>query len=127
MKAIVWLAPFALVGCSVQSAEVKQCEDYLLAKLKAPATYKQVEASSIGIPFDKPKEWSVIIKYDAANTYGTPIRESQICIFPVKDGRPVTGGYINFDDRFAGEASKAADEAEAAAEAAYNEIHGSNR
>lgn len=95
---ILWLPFLALGSCSsVEPAEIKQCEDYLVAKLKAPATYKRIEASSFVDSDHKPPRQTVIIQYDAVNSYNAPIRDMQVCQFAVAKGRPDTGNYIDFD------------------------------
>ncbi len=99
MRALVTLLPLSVLwSCSsLDAPEIKQCEEYLLAKLKAPATYKRVEASSFAYPDYRPERRTVIIKYDAANSYNAPIRDTQICQFPSVKGQPDTSNYIDFD------------------------------
>lgn len=120
MRGIVALVllPIAATACS-DRPEIAQCEAFILKKLKAPSTYKRITATGIGIPYESPKEYSVSIEYDAANAYGVPVRGTQICTYPLKDGRADTSAYIDFDRRFEDAARKAADEAERAAVEAF--------
>ncbi len=90
------LAASALIfiaGCSAEKPEVEDCERYLMPKLKAPATYKRVEGKS----YVDGKVAKVFITYDAANSYGTPIRGIQMCQYPIVNGSPDTGNYIDHD------------------------------
>jgi len=107
------LAVLALTGCSkqVERPEILDCEQYLLGKLRFPSTYQRVSIQSVRI--EKPNYQSVGIEYDAANAYGTPIRGEQICVYPVKNGNPITNIYIDHDneleDALAGKGKFAAD------------------
>ena len=86
----------ALSGCD--KPEIKQCEEYIIAKLRAPSTDKRIEASGIRSPWDKPQRYMVQIEYDAANAYGTPIRSVQFCAFSLKGLGPDTSKYYDFDN-----------------------------
>jgi hypothetical protein len=101
MKAIWGLAALGmLTGChslNPDPPEIAQCEKYILAKLKAPGTYKRNEASSLGIPFQKPTYWMVGIDYSSADTGSAPAPGGQVCTFPLANGRPDTSKYIDFD------------------------------
>ncbi len=82
-----------LAGCSsFEGAEVKRCEDQLVAKLKAPASYKRVSMHVTDINPDNPgdlrnptQRW-VTIEYDAVNSFNAPLRGTEICRFPLKNG-----------------------------------------
>jgi hypothetical protein len=50
------------------------CEQIITAGLKAPATYRRVDVLGTG--------GDILIKFDAANSYGTPIRGVGHCIVP---------------------------------------------
>jgi hypothetical protein len=84
----------ALPGCSaIEAEEVKRCEAQLLAKLKAPSSYKRVSARSTDInPADPTnlknltERW-VTIEYDAVNSYNAPLRDSEICKYPLRGGQ----------------------------------------
>lgn len=118
MKVLLPIALITLSGCSTfDPPEVAACEKYLVAKLKAPSTYKRINASSVGVPYAKPTEWDVDIEYDAANAFNTPIRDHQLCQFPLSNGRPDTSKYIDFD---AALMSRAADMVDNSFEAAVN-------
>ncbi|KQM37935.1 hypothetical protein ASE59_11585 [Sphingomonas sp. Leaf10] len=98
-----------LASCaSPQQAEppaIAQCREYLLKKLKAPSTYKQIQADQVKMDDGK---WSVVIQYDAANAYGTPIRDNQVCRYPDLNDQPDTRKYIDFDEDLVADAMKAA-------------------
>lgn len=84
-----------------------------MSKLKAPSTYKEVEANEytkelsfadtqkkylpkylgpkaaqafLNLRGKKLQERTVFINYDAANAYGTPIREIEACYFILENG-----------------------------------------
>lgn len=67
-------------------ANVRYCEFALLETLKAPATYKRVSAATAGAGRD------VTLRFDAANSYGTPLRGSATCAFAGGDGAPAMTG-----------------------------------
>lgn len=108
-RAAIILTLLVVGGCSQPKAAepiaITQCRDYLLKKLKAPSTYKQIQADQIKMDDGK---WSIIIQYDAANAYGTPIRDNQVCRYPDRGGQPDTGRYIDFDDDLIADAVKSA-------------------
>ncbi len=105
------LAVYGLAGCG-DRPEISQCEQYVLGKLKAPSTYKRIAASGMGVPYPKPKQYTVTVEYDAANSFGVPIRETQVCVFPLSGDRPDTSKYIDFDGVFRRSAQDAANEIE---------------
>ena len=111
------LLAIALSGC-FERQEIQQCESYAIAKLKAPSTYKRIDASGAPTPQDRPTEYTVTVSYDAANLYGVPIRETQVCVFPLKNGEPDTSKHIDFDARFESAAKAAVEKIEREAEAA---------
>lgn len=95
MKAILMLA--ALASCSPTPvsdlAEVVSCEEYLLAKMDTPSTYKRINSFSYR---DGGKQ-RVSLEYDAQNLHGALVRQRQFCEFPIKDRRPDTSGFIDHD------------------------------
>lgn len=109
------------------------CEKHILSKLRSPSTYRQVSTTAIELPFEKPTNYHLTIEYDAANAFGTPVRDRQICIFALKNGKPDTSKYYDFDNDLGGgdreleqavsDAENAADAADAAANAALKERH----
>lgn len=119
MRAI-WLVPiFLLTGCD--KPEVKNCEDHILSKLRSPSTYKRIEYSGTDVPYPKADRHHVRIVYDAANAYGTPVRDTQICVFGLKDGKPDTSRHYDFDSDLMGKgytSNEVEQEANAALEAA---------
>lgn len=124
MRKLILPSALALAGCGAfDPPEVTDCERHIISKLRSPSTYKRIDASGIGIPFDKPLKYSVTIEYDAANAYGTPVRERQLCVFAVKNGRPDTSLYYDFDHDFEGRGKtgdQISEEANAALSAAIN-------
>lgn len=94
-KAIALLSAMLLFGCS--SPAINQCEQYLLSNIKAPSSYKRVASSGTAVPFENPKYYFLKIDYDALNSYGVAVRETQFCVFPFKDGGPDTSKPVNFD------------------------------
>lgn len=64
-----------------ESQQLIDCEQSLLSELKAPSTYKRIEANQVTIRNHEPPYHSVRISYDAANAYGTPIRDDRICAY----------------------------------------------
>ena len=92
------VAAAAVSGCSlVEPAEWGACRSYLESKLKAPSTLKVIKTSSVDVPYPNPTYKAVSIEYDAANAFGTPIRGTQTCSFPLRDGKPVVSLYIDHD------------------------------
>lgn len=108
------LAIALLPGCDGRE-EVRACEAFVKGQLKAPSTFNQVEANVYTSPIDLltlrrdyyPKQLSdedktalnaargkrlelttVFMKYDADNSFGTPLRDMAACDFLVIDGRP---------------------------------------
>lgn len=83
-----------LAGCgSLDAPEVKRCEEQLLAKLKAPASYKRVKLSVTDINPQNPSDlknlterW-VTIEYDAVNSFNAPLRDTETCRYPLKNGQ----------------------------------------
>lgn len=65
-RAIIVLLPLA--GCRPGLAT---CENAIKAKLKAPATYQRVAQT--------PGEYRYEIDFDAANAFGTPMRDRATC------------------------------------------------
>lgn len=74
----------ALSGCdaliSNEEAAIRVCEGYIIGKLKAPATYKRVEVT-VGMLDKAQSNRDVFISYDAANSFGTPLRSLEHCSF----------------------------------------------
>ena len=110
MRRALLILAFILTGCSEASRypELAACEEYNSKTLKSPATYKRAKAyiSDETMPaeywtererdmFGKSTSFSdlyktfakeggirtVVIEYDAANAYGTPVRGIQACKF----------------------------------------------
>lgn len=122
MRAVWLLGVSVLAGCT--PPEVKNCEGELLTELRSPSTYKRATAQVVEEPRDAPKEIVVYISYDAANIYGTPVREMKVCRYPAKNGKPdfaTKEAQETADlERQAAEAENAANYAEAAANAAMH-------
>lgn len=97
------IAALALAGCG--QPDVDGCEQFIKSGLQAPATYNRVSIQTSDRPSSADEirklggvalgtgEYmhyglrSVAIQYDAANAYGTPIRSSEVCLFPLSDGK----------------------------------------
>lgn len=58
--------------------DVMICEEGVKALLRSPSTYKRIDITRL----NQPKYSLVMISYDAANAYGTPIRDTAHCEFP---------------------------------------------
>ena len=67
---------FILCACESRPGEVQACEALLLPVLKAPSTYKLIDATASKT---KNGETDVFIQYDAANSYNAPIRGIFAC------------------------------------------------
>jgi hypothetical protein len=109
-------APIFLLACQGQATDplVEECRESLTSRLKAPASYKEVEANSYRKPISydemlstlvpailgaaatqavldlkgkKLEEATVFIKYDAVNEYNAPIRKLEMCAFLFVDGK----------------------------------------
>jgi hypothetical protein len=80
----------ALASCD--GAQVQQCEAQLMQKLKAPASYNRVsvETGTISASDGVPAYDSVMIAYDAANSFNAPLRGHELCFF-----RPGTTDRFN--------------------------------
>ncbi|WP_037462616.1 hypothetical protein [Sphingobium herbicidovorans] len=131
MRFAVLAMLWAVGSCSMPENEaVKACEDFILTKLRSPSTYKRIEASGSLVPFDKPETFTAVVEYDAANAYGTPIRDRQVCVFGLKDGKPDTSRYYDFDSDFSGkgkDVDQAVRESNAAADAAMRAADNAER
>lgn len=95
MKMLPLLLLFMFAGCGEDPA-IRQCEDYAVAKLRSPSTYKRAEAYGF-VTDDHVPKYLVFLSFDAANAFGTPVRETQYCTYPLRNGAPDTTGYIDFD------------------------------
>lgn len=113
---LIWLMLFCLLT-ACDDLVVKQCEDHIFKKLRSPSTYKRINIEGTDVPYPNPDRHHLRITYDAANAYGTPVREEQVCVFGLKDGKPDTSKYYDFDGDFTGK-GRPADDAEKTAEAA---------
>jgi len=110
---VVAVLSVSVAGCSKvegwRHPEIAACEDFTLAKLKAPTTYKRIKASTIDeqIPLETWEAFeaerlgkmavefrdltkknqaaggvrSILLEYDAENSFGTPLRGIEICKF----------------------------------------------
>jgi hypothetical protein len=105
MRALALATALTLSACGrVEPSEIAECEKYIQNKLRSPSTYKRIAADSTPMKDRKPQEQWVSIEYDAANAYGTPIRDTQICKYPYRNGRADTSSYIDHDAALRGEA-----------------------
>lgn len=60
-----------------QDIAITVCEAALKARLKAPASYRQIEAAISGN--------KVVLVYDAVNSFNAPLRAVKMCKFNYKD------------------------------------------
>lgn len=117
-KLLLAAALLSLVGCQAAGPKadpsVEDCRQNLMSRLKAPASYKEVEVNSYTKPISyeemlstlvpailgpaaaqavlnlrgkKLEETSVFIRYDAVNEYNAPIRKLEQCEFLLADGK----------------------------------------
>lgn len=63
---------------SAEPDDVVTCEEATKALLKAPSTYKRVDASRLS----QQNGVRLFLRYDAANSFGTPLRGTAVCEFP---------------------------------------------
>jgi hypothetical protein len=90
-----------LSGCRglFTPTEIKQCEKYIVGKLDNPDSYNRIEYASLALPYPTPKYWEVGIDYSFREKSGVIQRGSQLCDFPLRNGRADTSKYIDFDRR----------------------------
>lgn len=70
----------SLAASQEQDIAITVCEAALKARLKAPSSYRQIYATIIGN--------SVILEYDAVNSFNAPLRDKKVCEFNQEnDGR----------------------------------------
>lgn len=82
MRLIV-VGALLLAGCGGPKG-LAECESAIKENLRSPSTYKRV---SVGDEVVLDGERTFEIEYDAANAYGTPIREDAACDFDAETGR----------------------------------------
>lgn len=98
LKALIALG--LLAGCqggSFGAPEVARCEKYIRAKLAKPDSYKRVESASLALPYPKATYWEVGIDYTFVDAANAPAHGSQLCDFPLADGKADISRYIDFD------------------------------
>lgn len=79
--AMVVAAPFALTWY-LNERSIHACEARIMAELKAPSSYRRIKVDGSAV-YD--------IEFDAANSFGTPIRGSAMCI---ADGTTIKAFYL---------------------------------
>lgn len=77
------LAAWLLGGCD--SPQIKDCEAQLLDKLKAPSSYQRIKAEGIALTTAAPPYYLVTIEYDAQNSYGAALRDTERCSYRMTD------------------------------------------
>jgi hypothetical protein len=90
-----------LAGCQGGFAgppEVAQCEKYVRAKLAKPDSFKLLESASLALPYPNATYWEVGMDYGFVSASGAPGHGSQLCDFPLVDGKADTSRYIDFDN-----------------------------
>lgn len=83
---LMFIVLSTLPACSpTKDAAINACEVFIKERLRSPSTYKQVGVDYSGVTFKSQGRdvRMVTIEYDAANAYGTPIRNDQQCLFEV--------------------------------------------
>ena len=92
-----------LLLCSCGARDVQACEDFIRDGLRSPSTYKRMSLVSDDKQLNEeefreltklPRYGTytphqlreVLIEYEAANAYGTPVRGTEICAFVLTDG-----------------------------------------
>jgi hypothetical protein len=91
MRYLILITAIFLSGCNTaEDSAVRACETFIKERLRSPSTYKKISDDGLGPSFksDGRDVKMVVIEYDAANAYGTPIRGTQQCLFEVdKSGK----------------------------------------
>lgn len=78
-------ATLMLAACGgPNDAAIEACETFIQERLRSPSTYKRISTNAF-IAVDRKSGW-VTVEYDAANAFGTPIRDTQICAFDTPEG-----------------------------------------
>jgi len=100
----IWalIAVGLLAGCHrsfSDAPEVARCEKYIRAKLEKPDSYRRIESASLALPYPKATYWEVGIDYsfEFEGASNTPGHGSQLCDYPLVDGKADTSRYIDFD------------------------------
>jgi hypothetical protein len=101
------------------------CEEAMKERLKAPSTYRRISVSETKEPLsfeqyyaarpesdavktvlirgatEKPVKRTILIEYDAANAFGTPLRSRSLCTFEASDSREVPLGkdFVTIDGK----------------------------
>lgn len=117
-------ALISIAGCSIlDDPAIQDCERRLIAKLKAPSTYKRVNSRITDMPGENPPQVWAVIDYDAANVYNTPLRDTEICRYLKKNGGADLSRSLEAieEERWSAEASQAATDAAAEASRAAEE------
>ena len=88
MRGLILFPILFLVGCDGPSSEaIAACEVFVKERLRSPSTYERISADFSGVAFESEGKSVKLVQleYDAANAYGTPIRNSQNCSFEVDE------------------------------------------
>lgn len=75
----LWFGASALIA---DAPEIEACEKYVLGGLRSPSTYERISAESTRV---NDQQW-VSLVFDAANAYGAPVRDTEICKFRLEKG-----------------------------------------
>lgn len=142
MRYLALMIAIFLGGCiTSEDSAVRACETFIKERLRSPSTYKKVSDDGLGPSFKIDGRYvkMIVIEYDAANAYGTPMRGNQQCLFEVdKNGKFLDEDLehaakmasigadseyapcciMDAKDRLSTDPEEAADQAEAAATAA---------
>lgn len=86
-------------GCSLfdpSNDSIEICERNVISKLKSPSSYVRKSANSF-IDVEK-KHIFVNIEYDASNSYGVPIRDTELCQFETEKGSWPSRSSLSMQD-----------------------------
>lgn len=98
MRGYLVLVPFLLTsGCGAafeNEKAVEACEQFIKAKLLSPSTYKRIDVVEGALPVagGEGPNAMISIEYDAANAFGTPLRDRENCLFSETENGPDTQG-----------------------------------
>jgi hypothetical protein len=84
LRAIALAGFLALASCDQFSPEKVACKEWVLGRIKSPATFQVVSIEATNV-----KDYhSVSIEFDSQNGFGALIRSRAICRFKDFNGKP---------------------------------------
>ena len=92
------IAICALASCKKEVTEAEKailaCEEWVKAGLRSPSTYRRAHARETNLG----ERSMVSLDYDAENGFGSPVRDSTVCVFKTRGDQVDTAGwYVNPD------------------------------